>query len=147
MPASTCPSPPPVQVKAGNSSKVLAQMTLNATTMSVMLNNLTTGATYNVRVVAFTRIGAGPYSLPVSHQNRRPPDYAHMCGDCIRVRVCVLYVCLCFVHACEQSYAYGVRDLADNCQTVHTCTPHTYGTSTHTHTHAHVAFQCGFNRT
>lgn len=63
------------QVKAGNSSKVLAQMTLNATTMSVMLNNLTTGATYNVRVVAYTRAGAGPYSLPVSvwvghHSNR-----------------------------------------------------------------------------
>ncbi|XP_031630104.1 roundabout homolog 2 isoform X2 [Contarinia nasturtii] len=55
-----------IQVKAGNSSKVLAQMTLNATTMSVMLNNLTTGATYNVRVVAYTRIGAGPYSQPVS---------------------------------------------------------------------------------
>lgn len=54
------------QVKAGNSSKVLAQMTLNATTMSVMLNNLTTGATYNVRVVAYTRVGAGPYSQPVS---------------------------------------------------------------------------------
>lgn len=53
------------QVKAGNSSKVLAQMTLNATTMSVMLNNLTTGATYNVRVVAYTRVGAGPYSQPV----------------------------------------------------------------------------------
>lgn len=55
-----------IQVKAGNSSKVLAQMTLNATTMSVMLNNLTTGATYNVRVVAYTRIGAGPYSQPIS---------------------------------------------------------------------------------
>lgn len=34
--------------------------------MSVMLNNLTTGATYNVRVVAYTRVGAGPYSQPVS---------------------------------------------------------------------------------
>lgn len=52
-------------MKAGNSSKVLAQMTLNATTMSVMLNNLTTGAVYNVRVVAYTRVGAGPYSMPV----------------------------------------------------------------------------------
>lgn len=41
-------------------------MTLNATTMSVMLNNLTTGATYNLRVVAYTRIGAGPYSQPVN---------------------------------------------------------------------------------
>ncbi|XP_055387445.1 roundabout homolog 2 [Condylostylus longicornis] len=53
-----------IQVKAGNSTKVLAQMTLNATTMSVMLNNLTTGATYNIRVVAFTRVGAGPFSQP-----------------------------------------------------------------------------------
>lgn len=56
----------PFQVKAGNMSKILAQMTLNATTMSVMLNNLTTGATYNIRVVAYTRIGAGPFSQPVS---------------------------------------------------------------------------------
>lgn len=55
-----------IQVKAGNSTKVLAQMTLNATTMSVMLNNLTTGATYSVRVVAYTRVGAGPYSQPIA---------------------------------------------------------------------------------
>lgn len=55
-----------LQVKAGNSTKVLAQMTLNATTVSVMLNNLTTGATYSVRVVAYTRVGAGPYSQPVN---------------------------------------------------------------------------------
>lgn len=33
--------------------------------MSVMLNNLTTGATYNILVVAYTRVGAGPYSQPV----------------------------------------------------------------------------------
>ena len=57
-----------IQIKAGNSSKILAQMTLNSTTTSVMLNNLTTGATYNVRVVAYTRIGAGPYSKQV-HNN------------------------------------------------------------------------------
>lgn len=55
-----------IQVKAGNSSKVLAQMTLNSTTTSVMLNNLTTGATYNARIVAYTRIGAGPYSKPIA---------------------------------------------------------------------------------
>ncbi|KAL7043131.1 hypothetical protein ACKWTF_001405 [Chironomus riparius] len=55
-----------IQVKAGNSTKILAQMTLNATTLSVGLHNLTTGATYNVRVVAYTRVGAGPYSKPVS---------------------------------------------------------------------------------
>ncbi|XP_062711367.1 protein sax-3 isoform X2 [Aedes albopictus] len=69
-------SPPPVehqngvllgykiQVKAGNSSKTLASMTLNSTTTSVMLNNLTTGATYRAQIVAFNRVGAGPYSKP-----------------------------------------------------------------------------------
>lgn len=62
-----------LQVKAGNSTKVLAQMTLNATTVSVMLNNLTTGATYSVRVVAYTRVGAGPYSQPVYIQAARIP--------------------------------------------------------------------------
>lgn len=51
---------------AGNSNKILAQMTLNATTVSVMLNNLTTGATYNIVIVAYTRVGAGPLSQPVS---------------------------------------------------------------------------------
>jgi roundabout, axon guidance receptor 2 len=55
-----------IQVKAGNSTKILAQMTLNATTLSVGLHNLTTGATYNVRVVAYTRVGAGPFSKYVS---------------------------------------------------------------------------------
>ncbi|KAG5675348.1 hypothetical protein PVAND_005258 [Polypedilum vanderplanki] len=55
-----------IQVKAGNSTKILAQMTLNATTLSVGLHNLTTGATYNVRVVAYTRVGAGPYSKSVA---------------------------------------------------------------------------------
>lgn len=51
-----------IQVKAGNTGKLLAQMTLNASTTSVLLNNLTTGAIYNIRVVSYTRIGAGPYS-------------------------------------------------------------------------------------
>lgn len=54
-----------IQIKAGNSSKVLAQMTLNATTLSVMLNNLTMGAAYSIRVVGYTRVGQGPYSQPV----------------------------------------------------------------------------------
>lgn len=54
-----------IQVKSGNSTKILAQMTLNSSTLSVGLHNLTTGATYTARVVAYTRIGAGPYSKPV----------------------------------------------------------------------------------
>lgn len=53
-----------IQIK-GNSSKILAQMTLNATTTSVLLNNLTTGGSYTARVVAYTRVGLGPYSVPV----------------------------------------------------------------------------------
>ncbi|XP_055631811.1 protein sax-3 isoform X2 [Toxorhynchites rutilus septentrionalis] len=53
-----------IQVKSGNSSKTLASMTLNATTTSVMLNNLTTGATYRAQIVAYNRVGAGPYSKP-----------------------------------------------------------------------------------
>lgn len=55
-----------IQVKAGNSSKILAQDTLNATTMQVMLHNLTLGATYYISVVAYTRVGPGPYSKPTA---------------------------------------------------------------------------------
>lgn len=54
-----------IQVKAGNSSKILAQDTVNATIMQVMLHNLTIGTTYNIRVVAYNRVGPGPYSQPV----------------------------------------------------------------------------------
>lgn len=59
-----------IQVKAGNSTKILAQMTLNSSTLSVGLHNLTTGATYSARVVAYTRVGAGPYSKPVKFSTR-----------------------------------------------------------------------------
>nr|CAD7201378.1 unnamed protein product [Timema douglasi] len=54
-----------IQIK-GNSSKILAQMTLNATTNSVLLNNLTIGNMYMARVVSYTRIGLGPFSPAVS---------------------------------------------------------------------------------
>ncbi|XP_052128533.1 roundabout homolog 2-like isoform X2 [Frankliniella occidentalis] len=43
--------------------KLLGQMTLNATNMSVLLNNLTIGAEYMTRVAAFTKAGLGPYSI------------------------------------------------------------------------------------
>ncbi|XP_037954600.1 protein sax-3 isoform X2 [Teleopsis dalmanni] len=55
-----------IEVTAGNTNKVLANMTLNATTTSVLLNNLTTGATYNVRLNSFTKAGEGPYCVPIS---------------------------------------------------------------------------------
>uniref|UniRef100_A0A8D8SYU1 Roundabout homolog 2 n=1 Tax=Cacopsylla melanoneura TaxID=428564 RepID=A0A8D8SYU1_9HEMI len=55
-----------IQVKIYNSSKILAQMSLNASTTSVLLNNLTSGAVYTARVVAYTRAGLGPYSAPVT---------------------------------------------------------------------------------
>ncbi|XP_055622684.1 uncharacterized protein LOC129766199 [Toxorhynchites rutilus septentrionalis] len=54
-----------IQVKAGNISKLLAQMTLNSTTTSVLLNNLTTGSSYSIRVATFNRVGLGPFSKPV----------------------------------------------------------------------------------
>ncbi|GFG28560.1 hypothetical protein Cfor_11692, partial [Coptotermes formosanus] len=54
-----------IQIK-GNGSKILAQMTLNATSTSVLLNNLTTGGSYTARVVAYTRVGVGPFSAPVA---------------------------------------------------------------------------------
>ncbi|XP_073845114.1 roundabout guidance receptor 1 [Musca autumnalis] len=75
-----------IEVTAGNTLKVLANMTLNATTTSVLLNNLTTGATYNVRLNSFTKAGEGPYSLPVSlfmdpahlvHPPRAHPSGSH----------------------------------------------------------------------
>lgn len=43
---------------------MVAQQTLNATSTSVILNNLTTGVAYVARLVAFTRVGLGPYSAP-----------------------------------------------------------------------------------
>ncbi|XP_072156554.1 roundabout homolog 1 isoform X2 [Bemisia tabaci] len=54
-----------IQVKGTNNSKILAQMTLNSSTTSVQLTNLTTGGSYMIRVVAYTRVGQGPYSTPV----------------------------------------------------------------------------------
>lgn len=50
---------------AGNVSKILANMSVEATSPSLMLANLTTGVTYSVSVAAATRIGIGVYSKPV----------------------------------------------------------------------------------
>ena len=50
-------------------------MSLNSPKTSVILNNLTTGSTYHARVVAFTKIGAGPYSQ--SHTLIMDPNFIH----------------------------------------------------------------------
>ncbi|XP_014272769.1 roundabout homolog 2 [Halyomorpha halys] len=50
-----------IQVK-GNSSKVLAEMTLNLGTTSILLNNLTSKGAYSVRVAGFNSAGLGPWS-------------------------------------------------------------------------------------
>ncbi|KAK6632671.1 hypothetical protein RUM43_013441 [Polyplax serrata] len=63
-----------IQIK-GNNSKILAQMSLNSSKTSVILNNLTTGSTYHARVVAFTKVGVGPYSQ--SHTLVMDPSFIH----------------------------------------------------------------------
>lgn len=50
-----------VQIK-GNGIRVIA---LNASTTSIMLNNLTAGGMYTARVAAMTSAGQGPFSAPV----------------------------------------------------------------------------------
>lgn len=49
-----------------NMSKILTNMTVDATTPSLMLANLTSGITYSVSVAASTRKGSGPYSQPAN---------------------------------------------------------------------------------
>ena len=47
-----------------NISKVLTNITINASTSSLMLANLTEGVTYTVSVAAVNRAGLGPFSKP-----------------------------------------------------------------------------------
>ncbi|XP_065209476.1 roundabout homolog 2-like [Planococcus citri] len=51
-----------IKVTSYNDSKVLVQETLNASTTSIILHNLTFGASYVTRIVAYTGAGDGPYS-------------------------------------------------------------------------------------
>lgn len=53
-----------IQIKSNSSNKILGQMSLNASTMSVIINSLTTGGLYTARVAGQTRIGLGPFSSP-----------------------------------------------------------------------------------
>ncbi|EZA60020.1 Roundabout-like protein [Ooceraea biroi] len=53
-----------IQIKSNSSNKILGQMSLNASTTSVIINSLTTGGLYTARVAGLTRVGLGPFSSP-----------------------------------------------------------------------------------
>lgn len=65
-----------IQIRANN-SRILAQMSLNASTTSILLNNLTTGGMYTAQVAAFTKVGIGPYSgaVPLALERHRLPTH------------------------------------------------------------------------
>lgn len=63
-----------IKVTMYNDTKVLVQETLNASTTSVILHNLTFGASYITRIVAYTGAGEGPYSNGIVLSIN--PDYA-----------------------------------------------------------------------
>ncbi|XP_070489904.1 protein sax-3-like [Chironomus tepperi] len=48
-----------------NISKVLTNLTIDATRSSIMLANLTEGVTYTVSVAAMTNAGLGPFGMPI----------------------------------------------------------------------------------
>ncbi|KAK0079139.1 hypothetical protein PV325_001681 [Microctonus aethiopoides] len=54
-----------IQIKSNSSNKILGQMSLNASTTSVIINSLTTGGLYTARVAGLTRAGIGPFSNPI----------------------------------------------------------------------------------
>ena len=57
----------PLQIQVrGNSSKVLAELTLSVSTNSILLNNLTSRGAYSVRVACFTGAGLGPWSQHIT---------------------------------------------------------------------------------
>lgn len=55
-----------IQIKANGTNKLLGQMSLNATTQSVVINSLSPGGRYIARVAPLTLGGLGPYSPPAS---------------------------------------------------------------------------------
>ncbi|CAG2102104.1 unnamed protein product [Medioppia subpectinata] len=50
----------------GNGSALHSNITVNSSISAIVLYNLTTGAVYSVRALAFTVVGAGPLSSPVA---------------------------------------------------------------------------------
>ena len=55
-----------IHIKDCNGSAFHSNITLNATTTQFALTNLTINQEYTVRAVAFTKLGLGPFSSPVS---------------------------------------------------------------------------------
>lgn len=49
-----------------NRSRILTNVTIDATTPTLLLANLTEGVTYTVSVAAANRAGYGPYSAPAT---------------------------------------------------------------------------------
>lgn len=66
-------SPPPPQhcngviigYKIQIKGNIIRTMTMNATTTSILISNLTAGGVYHAKVAALTSAGQGPYSTPV----------------------------------------------------------------------------------
>ncbi len=55
-----------LHIKKGNSSTFHSNITLNATTTSYVLANLSLKEEYSLRAVAFTNVGLGPFSHPTN---------------------------------------------------------------------------------
>ncbi|XP_039285448.1 roundabout homolog 2 [Nilaparvata lugens] len=83
-----------IQIK-GNTSKVLAEMSLNASTTSIFLNNLTQGGVYRAQVAACTRLGAGPWSEPIALPTRGGlPPHASSTSPWLALFFCLLMLSL-----------------------------------------------------
>lgn len=50
----------------GDNDSVLSNVTVNASTPSLLLTNLTTQTSYSVSVAAATSVGLGPFTLPAN---------------------------------------------------------------------------------
>lgn len=70
-----------VQIK-GNGVKVIV---LNATTTTIMLNNLTAGGIYTARVAAMTSAGQGPFSSPVPLLTMTRAQSPHTLGPLVPI--------------------------------------------------------------
>ncbi|KAL1128888.1 hypothetical protein AAG570_013422 [Ranatra chinensis] len=65
-----------IQVKS-NLTKIPTQMTVNSTTTSIVLKNLSSSGQYSIRLCAFTRVGPGPYTQASALALRAAPQGPH----------------------------------------------------------------------